>query len=123
MRNHYYQFHLAYFFLLRFSGWKIDTFEQTVQMSTYLVAFVVSNFEKITKNSTKSIEVSVLARKDAIDAKDGDFALDESIKNLDFFADYFNISYPLQKSSKKNMICKKLALQVILIFFLFFQLN
>jgi aminopeptidase N len=68
-------------------------------MSSYLVAFVVSNYKKITKISTKQVEVNVLARPNAIDDNDGDFALDDAAKVIDFFETYFNVSYPLKKSS------------------------
>ncbi len=79
--------------------WEVDTFEETVEMSSYLVAFVVSNYKKISKISAKSVLVNVLARPNAIDDKDGDFALDDASKVIDFFDTYFNVSYPLKKSS------------------------
>jgi aminopeptidase N len=69
-------------------------------MSSYLVAFVVSNFKKITKISSKLVEVNVLARSNAIENGDGDFALNVAANLIDFFANYFNVSYPLKKSSK-----------------------
>ena len=46
-------------------------------MSTYLVAFVVSNFKSITKFSPiKGIKVDVVARPNAIDDGEGNFALE-----------------------------------------------
>ena len=78
----------------------MDTFEQTVPMSTYLVAFVVSNFKSIkTKSPKHNIEIEIYARPDAIDAGEGEFGLNEASQIIDFFTDYFNISYPLKKSS------------------------
>ena len=68
-------------------------------MSTYLVAFVVSKFEKINGTTPKGVIVEVAARPDAIRNGEGDYALDEAMKIIDFYADYFNISYPLKKSS------------------------
>lgn len=82
-------------------NWVVDIFEETVPMSTYLVGFVVSNFEMIKKNSSKyGIEIEVLARPEAIEMGSGDYALNETSKIIDYFADYFNTSYPLKKSSK-----------------------
>ena len=68
-------------------------------MSTYLVAFVVSKFEKINGTTPKGVIVEVAARPDAIRNGEGDYALGEAMKIIDFYADYFNISYPLKKSS------------------------
>ena len=69
-------------------------------MSTYLVAFVISNFETIKKYSPKyNILIEVAARPDAIRDGELDFALNLSLKLIDFFSDYFNISYALKKSS------------------------
>jgi aminopeptidase N len=70
-------------------------------MSTYLVAFVVSNYKTIQMNSTKyGVSVEVAARPNAIDAGHGDFALEEASKIIDYYSDYFETKYPLQKSSK-----------------------
>ena len=78
----------------------IDTFEKTVPMSTYLVAFVVSNYKTIRKLSPKyNVSIEVMARPDAIEKGHGEFALDEAASILDFFSDYFNTTYPLAKSS------------------------
>jgi aminopeptidase N len=80
----------------------LDTFDVSVPMSTYLVAFVVSNFKFIKQNSTKyGVLVEVAARPNAIDAGHGQFGLDEASKILDYYSDYFETKYPLQKSSKK----------------------
>jgi aminopeptidase N len=44
--------------------------------------------------------MEVAGRPEAIRNGEGDYALDEAAQIIDFFADYFNISYPLDKSSK-----------------------
>ena len=69
-------------------------------MSTYLVAYVISDFKKISKKSAKyQIEVEIAARPEAIDNNEGDYALEVTAKVLDYFTDYFGVAYPLRKSS------------------------
>ena len=85
--------------------WFVDRFERTVTMSTYLVAFVVSNFKSIKMNSPKhQIEIEVYARPEAIDNGEGEYALNAASNMIDFFIDYFNISYPMQKMSNFSFI-------------------
>ena len=70
-------------------------------MSTYLVAFVVSNLEKIeTKSPRFDVNIEVYARPEAIKAGDGDFGLNEAAEIIDYFSEYFDVPYPLEKSSK-----------------------
>lgn len=71
-------------------------------MSTYLVAYVISEFKTIKKKSKKyNIEVEVAARPEAVENGDCDYALEQSAKIIDYFSDYFGINYPISKSSKK----------------------
>ena len=64
------------------------------------MAYVVSNFKKISTNSKeKNVIIEVAARPEAIDNGDGDFALQEAAKIIDFFSNYFETDYPLKKSS------------------------
>jgi aminopeptidase N len=79
--------------------WEVDYFDKTLPMSTYLVAFVISNFKSIKGQSANGVEVEVAGRPDAIDAGYGQYALEEAIKLINYFADYFNVSYPMPKSS------------------------
>ena len=81
--------------------WEMDEFETSVKMSSYLVAFVVSNFESISQNSTKyNIRVEVSGRKEQIRNGDGKFALDEASRILDFYTDLYDVKYPLKKSTQ-----------------------
>ena len=87
--------------------WEVDEYDKTVKMSTYLVAYVISDFETISGFSGKSIQVEITARPDAIKNSEGNYSLDETKKTIDFFVDYFETEYPLPKISniktdKKN---------------------
>lgn len=65
-------------------------FEESVSMSTYLVAFVISDLE-----SRGTENFSVWARKEVIDQ--GDYALNIGKKSLSFFEKTFNQKYQLEK--------------------------
>ena len=70
-------------------------------MSTYLVAFVVCDFVKITDISQHKINVSVIASKDKI--SQAKFALGAATKLMDFYTDFFGIPYPLKKQGMTSM--------------------
>jgi len=89
-----------YFCQIDRPGWKKDIFEETVKMSTYLVAFVISDFIAINGTTNKGTFIEIAARPEAIINKEGDYALEETKKIIDFFSDYFNVAYPLEKMSK-----------------------
>ncbi len=72
-----------------------STFEPTPIMSSYLLAFVIGDLpysEAVTKHGVK---VRTYATRDNI--KLTGFALDCAVKTLDFYDDYFDIPYPLEK--------------------------
>lgn len=83
------------------ADWVVDTFVTTVPMSTYLMAFAVTDFTKISRKSPKGIDVEVAARPQAIQNGEGAFGLDEAVKIIDFFGEYFGVKYALDKSSKR----------------------
>jgi aminopeptidase N len=68
-------------------------------MSSYLVAFIVSNFKIVRKVSSKGVLVEVAAKPVPISNGDGEFSLNEASDIIDYFSDYFDVPYPLQKSS------------------------
>ncbi|XP_061674006.1 endoplasmic reticulum aminopeptidase 1-like isoform X2 [Syngnathoides biaculeatus] len=72
-----------------------DQFGTTVRMSTYLVAYIVSDFVSVSKMTKNGIKISVYAVPEKINQTD--FALDAAVKLLDFYEAYFNIPYPLPK--------------------------
>lgn len=67
-----------------------DNFEQTPIMSTYLLAFVISDFKSISKGN-----FSVWAREEALDQ--ANYALELGPKILKFYENYFGIDFPLPK--------------------------
>ena len=70
-------------------------------MSSYLLALIISDFEKVSTLSKKyGIKVEVTAIPEAIRANLGNYSLYEAADILDFYSDYFNIPFPLKKSSK-----------------------
>uniref|UniRef100_A0A671SHJ1 Aminopeptidase n=1 Tax=Sinocyclocheilus anshuiensis TaxID=1608454 RepID=A0A671SHJ1_9TELE len=73
-------------------------FGPTKKMSTYLVAFVVSDFKYISAKDKKGVRI--WARKKAIEDGQGDYALKITQPILEFFEKYYNTSYPLSKSDQ-----------------------
>lgn len=77
-------------------GWMWDHYNISVPMSTYLVAFVVSDFQSRTADpSLSKPEFRVWARKDAIDQ--AEYARDIGPKILTYYEKYFDIEFPLPK--------------------------
>ncbi|XP_062924747.1 aminopeptidase Q-like isoform X1 [Mobula hypostoma] len=76
--------------------WQVTTFDTTLKMSTYLLAFIIADYSYI--NTTyNGIEIRVWASKEDIMDGDADYALNITGSILSFFEEYFNISYPLLK--------------------------
>ncbi|XP_068131335.1 aminopeptidase N-like [Hyperolius riggenbachi] len=76
--------------------WTVTVFDKTPKMSTYLVAFIVSQFSSVGGEKAK-----IWGRKKAIeDENQGDYALSVTLPILDFFEDYYNVTYPLPKSDQ-----------------------
>jgi len=76
-------------------GLKIVRFKETPVMSTYLLAFIVGEFDSIvgrTKNNTLVRVFTPVGKKEQ-----GRFALDVAKKTLSFYDNYFGIPYPLPK--------------------------
>ncbi|KAK2838304.1 hypothetical protein Q7C36_013118 [Tachysurus vachellii] len=74
-------------------------YETTRRMSTYLLAFIVSDFKAIEDLAGKVL-IRIFAREEAIDAGHGEYALSITGKILEFFEVYYNVSYPLSKSDQ-----------------------
>ncbi|XP_025950772.2 endoplasmic reticulum aminopeptidase 2-like [Dromaius novaehollandiae] len=72
-----------------------DHFAETVKMSTYLVAFIISDFQSISGTTSSGIVVSVYANPEKL--TQAHYALEVAVKILEFYEKYFGISYPLPK--------------------------
>uniref|UniRef100_W5LQ28 Aminopeptidase n=1 Tax=Astyanax mexicanus TaxID=7994 RepID=W5LQ28_ASTMX len=75
-------------------------FDPTEKMSTYLLAFVVSDFTFIRSPAGAEVLIRIWARREAIEAGQGDYALTITGNILDFFQNYYNSKYPLSKSDQ-----------------------
>lgn len=76
-------------------GWMWDHFNTSVPMSTYLVAFLVSDFSSNKVTTQNGVLYRTWAREAAMDQ--ANYSLGIGSKVLTFFEDYFNIPYPLPK--------------------------
>ncbi|KAK5988883.1 Alanine/arginine aminopeptidase [Cladobotryum mycophilum] len=76
-------------------GWKVVSFETSHPMSSYLVAWAVGDFEYIESFNKDKIPIRVYTTRGL--KEQGQYALDNAPKILDFHADTFGIKYPLPK--------------------------
>ncbi|KAE8296863.1 Aminopeptidase N [Larimichthys crocea] len=74
-------------------------FKPTEKMSTYLLAFIVSDYDFV-NNTIGGVLIRIFARKSAIAAGQGQYALNKTGPILKFFENYYNSSYPLPKSDQ-----------------------
>tara|TARA_B100001123_G_scaffold416237_1_gene517604 strand:- start:7460 stop:10066 length:2607 start_codon:yes stop_codon:yes gene_type:complete len=70
-------------------------FNETPRMSTYLLAFIVGDFESIEAQGDNDTVVRVWATRGK--SEQGRFALETSVRLLEYFNGYFGIPYPLEK--------------------------
>lgn len=75
------------------NGWKLVRFLPTPKMSTYLLAFIVGDFEHIEGKTKRGVPVRVVTTPGK--THQASFALDCAIRTLDFYEKYFDIKYPL----------------------------
>lgn len=74
----------------------MSTFETSVKMSTYLVAWAISDFEYKEVNMEDGVKFRIYARRDAMNQVD--YAAEVGPKVLKFYEDYFKIKFPLPKT-------------------------
>lgn len=77
----------------------VTYFEPTPPMSTYLVAFVVSDFDCVGTDMKlldgRKIPLNVCSR--PVYAHKGKFALNVAVRVMDYYLTTFNTDYPLPK--------------------------
>ena len=71
-------------------------FAKTPKMSTYLLAFVLGDFQRVSKKTKSGVEVSVLATK-AQKSELMEFPLSFAVRVLEFYEDFFGQKFPLLK--------------------------
>lgn len=75
------------------AGFEVIKFAPTPKMSTYLLAFIVGDFEYVEKKSNRGVIVRVHTTPGK--KHQAKFALDVTVKVLEFYEKYFDIPYPL----------------------------
>lgn len=84
--------------------WHVTEFHTTPVMSTYLLAYIVSEFTYVNMTESMSTNQNVLiriwARPSATAAGHGQYALNVTGRILNFFAQHYNTPYPLDKSDQ-----------------------
>ncbi len=73
----------------------VSTFETTPKMSTYLLAFAYGNMSYLESKTKDGVIVRTYATPDNVAFTQ--FALDTAVKTLEFYNEYFDIPYPLEK--------------------------
>ncbi|CAG2166902.1 unnamed protein product [Oppiella nova] len=76
-------------------GLIVSIFEPTVPMSTYLVAFIVCDFNTHTATTREGVNIRAVVPGEQ-DSQAG-YALKSAASILSFYQDFFNITYPLSK--------------------------
>ena len=71
-------------------------FAKTPKMSTYLLVFVLGDFQRVSKKTKSGVEVSVLATK-AQKSELMEFPLSFAVRVLEFYEDFFGQKFPLSK--------------------------
>jgi puromycin-sensitive aminopeptidase len=74
-------------------GYEIVKFSPTPKMSTYLLAFIIGDFEHLESKSKNGVQVRVFTTPGK--KHQAEFALACAVKTLDFYEEYFDIKYPL----------------------------
>ena len=75
-----------------------DVYQQSVKMSTYLVAFVVSKFKFVEETRDNGVRFRIWTEQNSLDQ--AQYARDIGPKILEYFEQYFNFTFPLPKQDK-----------------------
>uniref|UniRef100_A0A8C5X931 Laeverin n=1 Tax=Malurus cyaneus samueli TaxID=2593467 RepID=A0A8C5X931_9PASS len=80
------------------SLWRVTTFNTSLKMSTYLTAFVICDFDHVTRTE-RGNEIRIWARKEAVKYGYVEYALNITGPIFSFLEDVLNVSYPLPKTA------------------------
>ncbi|NXB74662.1 AMPN Aminopeptidase, partial [Donacobius atricapilla] len=83
-------------------SWNVTEFGTTPRMSTYLLAFIVSQFTNVQNDSEKTL-IRIWGRPNAIKEGQGDYALNVTGTILSFFEEHYDTPYPLPKSDQVGL--------------------
>merc|ERR1719266_2949051 len=73
-----------------------DVYQRSVKMSTYLVAFVVSKFKFVeAEKRSNGVRFRIWSQPSSVDQTE--YAKEMGPRMLEYFEDFFNVSYPLPK--------------------------
>lgn len=81
-------------------NWNVTEFETTPVMSTYLLAYIVSEFTSVESQAPNGVQIRIWARPKATTDRHGLYALNVTGPILNFFANHYNTAYPLPKSDQ-----------------------
>ena len=79
----------------REDGKQVVIFDESPLMSTYLLAFIIGNFDYVETTTKTGVKVRVYTAPGK--KEQGLFALDIGARSLDYYTEYFNTPYPLPK--------------------------
>ncbi|NXH34073.1 AMPN Aminopeptidase, partial [Myiagra hebetior] len=82
--------------------WNVTEFDTTPRMSTYLLAFIVSQFTSVQDDSGKTL-IRIWGRPKAIKEGQGNYALNVTGRILTFFEGHYSTPYPLPKSDQVGL--------------------
>ncbi|XP_056248698.1 glutamyl aminopeptidase [Seriola aureovittata] len=74
------------------------SFEKSIPMSTYLVCFAVHQFKHVERKSARGIPLRIYAQPSQL--KTAKYAADTTKVIFDYFEEYFNMTYSIQKLDK-----------------------
>lgn len=75
----------------------VHYFQETVRMSTYLIAFAFGDLQKKITHTKSGVEIGVFATKSHA-PKELDFGLDIAKRCIEFYEDFYQTPYPLAQS-------------------------
>ncbi|KAM5293329.1 aminopeptidase N [Ctenodactylus gundi] len=81
-------------------AWNITEFHPTPKMSTYLLAYIISEFKSVEEMSPNNVLIRIWARPNAVDEGHVTYAQSLTGPILNFFAQHYNTAYPLEKSDQ-----------------------